>query len=156
MNQANLITVHPLSFASLYCLKPSPRSSKDFLLFLSPLPPAPLASYTPISVGPWPVWAVSTLLLPSPTKYAYFKLLACKYQLSCWMSMVVLTMSVKIIWLVPSPEEVFPAIWLPRSSLSSPDASAVSSSKAQQRLSAQSLLAPLRAAQFLLSFWCFM
>ena len=137
--------VHQLLFPSLSYLKPSPRSSRDFLLFVSCQPPTPLASYTPISVGLWPVWAVSTLLLPSPTKCAYSKLLPSKYQLSFWMSKVVLTMSVQTSWLVSSPKEGSLPIWLPGLSLSSPDASADSSSKACQGSFARSLLAPLRA-----------
>jgi len=155
INQENLITVDLLPFASLSCSTPSLRSSKDFLLFISPLLPASLASYTPISVGPWPVWAFSKLLLPSSTKFAYFKVLPSKYQLSSWMSKVVLTMSVQISWLVSSPEEVSPPLWFPGSSLSSPNASADSSSKAYLRSSTQSLLAPLRALQSLLFFLCF-
>jgi len=125
-----MITLHLLAFASLSCLKPSPRSSKDFLLFISPLPPAPLASYTPISVGPWQVWAVSTLVLHSPTKSAYFRLLPSNYQLSSWMSKVDLTTPAQTSWLQSSPEEVFPLTWLPGSSLPSPNASADLYSKA--------------------------
>jgi len=145
IHQSNLITVYLLPFASLSHSKPSSRSLKYFLSFISPQLPTPLASYTPISVGPWPVWAVSTLLLPSPTKYAYFKLLCSKYQLSSLMSKVVLTMSVQTSWLVSSPKEGSRPILLPGLSLSSPNTSACLSSKAHQRSSARSLLAPLRA-----------
>ena len=116
-NQANLITVLQLLLSSLFYSKPSPRYSKDCLPFVSPQLPAPLASYTPISVGPWPVWAVSTLLLLSLMKYAFFKLVPSKYRLSSWTSKVILTMSVQTSWLVSSPKEGSPPIWLPGLSL---------------------------------------
>ena len=146
--QANLITIHILPFASLSCSKLSPRSSKDLPLFVSPLPPSPLASYTRISVGSWPVWTVSTLSLLSPMKSAYFSLLPAKCQLSSWMSKVDFTMSAQTSWLISSPEEVSPPTWLAGSSLFSPNASADSYSKARQRFSAQSLLAPRGAPRF--------
>ena len=155
INQANLITLHLRPFALLSCSKPFPRSSKDFLLFVLPLPPARLAFYTPSNVGLWPVWTVSTLSLLSPTKSAYFRLLPSMYQLSSWMSDVNLTTAAQTSWLLSSPEEVSPLTWLPGSSLSSPNTSADLYSQQRLRFSAWSLLAPLKALRFLLSFLCF-
>jgi len=145
-----VITVYLLPIVSLTCSKRSPRSSRDFRLFVSPPPSAPLASCIPVSVGPWPVWAVSTLSLLSPTKSPYFRLLPSKYQLSSGMSKVDLTMSAQTSWLLSSPEEVSQPTLLHGSSLSSPTASADLYSKPRRRFAALSLLAPLKALLFVL------
>ena len=154
-NQANLIRVLQLLFTSLSYSRVSPRYSKDFLPFVWPQLPAPMASCTPISVGAWPLWALSTLLLLLPTKSAYSRLLPSKYQLSSWMSKVVLTMSEQTSWPKSSPKEVSPPTWSPGSSCSSPNANADSDSKERLRLSAQPRLAPFRAHRYVLFFLCF-
>ena len=104
INQENQTTAHLLPFGSLSYLKPSPKFSKVFLPFVAPQPPAPLASYMPISVVLWLVSAAWTLLLPSPTKYVCSRLPPSKYQLSSWMSKLVLIMSAPTSWLISSPK----------------------------------------------------
>ena len=80
--QVNLDYSIPASFRIIVLLETLSKILKGSLPFVLPQLPTPLASYTPNSVGLCLVWAALTLLLPSPTKCAYFKLLPSKYQLS--------------------------------------------------------------------------